>query len=201
MENECDRNEPNNPSMVIKPRDIDFGILPHGDGATVTLSILGGPGSVIFSSDHFMVKPTNFPLNGGDIVITLLPGSCGELIWDEIVLHTDRQEITVPVTARWEVRESERPIYAAEETPSNQRIGIEVAPKDRRTFKGKACPLCGKNFAYHVESMSWDECKCNWFQRLVNMGKYHIKELRSGIKDLPVAFKDTWHVLSSKEKF
>jgi hypothetical protein len=33
------------------------------------------------------------------------------------------------------------------------------------------------------------------------MEKYHIKELRSGIKDLPAAFKDTWHVLSSKDKF
>jgi len=200
MGNELDGTNHKNDPLVVKPRSIDFGSLSHGQGAMVTLSVLGGPGNITFTSDHFKVTPTSFTPEGSDIEITLLCGSFGELIWDEIVLQTDAQEIRVPVTARWEVRELERPVDTAAEAPVIQRAEAKARPKDNRTFKGRACSRCGKNFAYDIDSMSWEECTCNWFQVLVNMGTYHIKELRLGIKYLSSAFRETWYVLFSKEK-
>jgi len=211
MDKELDKAEAN--PLVVKPESIDFGSLSHGQGATVTLSVLGGPGNITFTSDHFKVAPTSFAPESGDIEITLLDGSSGELIWDEIVLQTDAQEIRVPVTARWEVRELERlvdttpqipvtdrPVDTTAQAPVIQRTKAKAYSKDQRTFKGRACSRCGKNFAYDENAGAWEQCSCNWYQMLVNMATHLIADLRLGIKYLPSAFRETWHVLLGKEK-
>jgi len=221
MENELNGAESEVDPLVVKPQSIDFGSLSHGQGATVTLNIRGGPGNVAFSSDHFRVTPTSFTHDGSDVEITLLGGSSGELVWDEIVLQTDAQEIRVPVTARWEVRELERlvdtpaqipvttrrevrepdrPIDTTTQAPIIQQTKARAHSKDQRTFKGRVCSRCGKNFAYDENAGAWEQCSCNWYQMLVNMSTHLITELRLGIKYLPSALKETWYVLLGKEK-
>jgi len=201
MSNELDEARAKTNSLVVKPQSIDFGSLSHGQGATVMLNVRGGPGNVTFSSDHFKVAPTSFAPEGGDIEITLLGGSSGELIWDDIVLQTDVQEIRIPVTARWEVRELERPVDTAAEATVIQRTEAEAPPKEKRTFKGRACSRCGKNFAYDTNSMSWEECTCNWYQVIRNMSMRIFKDLRYGAKELPTYLQEMWHIILGKEKW
>lgn len=201
MGNELDEAGSETNLLIVKPQSINFGSLSHGQGATVTLNVRGGPGNVAFSSDHFKVAPTRFTPEGGDIEITLLSGSSGELVWDDIVLQTDVQEIRVPVTARWGVRELERPVDTAAEAAVIQRTEVKTHLKDERTFKGRACSRCGRNFAYDTNTRAWEQCSCNWYQMLVNIGTHLITELRAGIKYLPSAFRETWYVLLGKEKW
>lgn len=75
MGNELDGAGSKTNPLVVKPQSIDFGSLSHGRGATVMLSVHGGPGNVTFPSDHFKVVPTSFAPEGDDIEITLLGGS------------------------------------------------------------------------------------------------------------------------------
>jgi len=217
MGNESDESETN--LLVVKPQSIDFGSLSHGQGATVALNVRGGPGNVAFSSDHFRVTPTSFTHEGGDIEITLLSGSSGELIWDEIALQTNAQEIRVPITARWEIRELERLVNSVTKIPVTDHWEAQeldrpvdttaqasviqrtkAHSKDQRTFKGRACSRCGKNFAYDENAGAWEQCSCNWYQMLINMATHLISELRLGIKYLPSAFRETWYILLGKEK-
>jgi len=201
MENAFDGTESKTDSLAVKPQSVDFGSLSHGQGATVTLNVHNGPGNVAFSSDHFKVAPTSFAAEGGDIEITLLGGSSGELIWDDIVLQKGSQEIRVLVTARWEVRELERPVDTATEAPVIQRTEAKARPKDKRTFKGRACSRCGKNFAYDTNTRAWEQCSCNWYQIIRNMSERLFKDLHYGAKELPSYVQEIWYILLGKEKW
>ena len=201
MGNELDGAGSKTDSLVVKPQSIDFGSLSHGQGATVTLNVRGGPGNITFFGDHFEVAPTSFTHEGSDIKITLLGGSSGELIWDEIVLQTDVQEIKVPITARWEVPELERPVDTAAEAPVMKETVVKVYSKDKRTFKGRACSRCGKNFAYDINSMLWEECTCKWYQVIRNMSVRNFRDLRDGVKELPLYVQEIWRILLGKEKW
>jgi hypothetical protein len=202
MENELDNEVgPKTDSLEVTPQNIDFGCLSPGQGGIVRLNVRGGPGNVTPYGDHFKVAPTSFNHEGCDIELTLLGGSSGELIWDEIVLQTDVQEIRVPVTARWEVRELERPVVTAAEAPVIQMTEAETYLKDKRTFKGRACSRCGKNFAYDANSRSWEECTCTWYQVIRNMSVRIFKDLRYGVKEFPSYVQEIWHIILGKEKW
>lgn len=187
--------------LVFEPQSFDFGILSSGQEATATLKVHGGSGSVNFSSDHFKIAPTSFTPEGNDIEITILGGSSGELIWDDIVLKTDAQEIRIPVTARWGVRELEKPVHTATESPVIQEAEPRVRPKEKRTYKGRACLRCGKNFAYDIDSMSWEECTCNWYQLTRNLSERVYRDLRFGVKEFPSYVQEIWRIIMGKEKW
>jgi len=200
MGNDMDGTE-SKEGLTITPQSIDFGSLSHGQGATVTLNIRGGPGEVTVFSDHCKVAPTSFASEGGDIEITLLGGSSGELVWDDIVLKTDAQEIRVPVTARWELPELERPVDTNAEPAVAQPAEIKTPLKEERTFKGRACPRCGRNFAYDTNSMSWEECTCSWYEVIRNMSVRIYRDLRYGVKELPSYVQEIWRIIIGKEKW
>jgi len=86
--------------LTVTPQSIDFGSLTQGQGATAKLEVRGGPGSVTALSDYLKVSPGSFTSDSSDIEVRLLGGSEGELVWDDIVLKTDSQEIRVSVTAQ-----------------------------------------------------------------------------------------------------
>ena len=193
--------KPQTSALEFEPQSFDFGVLSSGQETTTILKVRGGSGNISFSSDHFKVTPTNFTIEGSDIEITIFGGSSGELIWDEIILHTDAQEIKVPVTARWEVSGLERPVIEVAEAPVIQRAETKKHLEDKRTFKGRACSRCGKNFAYDINSMSWEECTCNWYQVICNISLRIFRDLRYGVKELPLYVQEIWQIIMGKEKW
>jgi len=209
-------NEQNSSYLKFDPQRIDFGDLPSGQGAKATLSVLGGPGSVSVASSQLVVTPLTFQQENSTIEIVLSGGSTGELLWDDLVLKTEKQEARVLVTARWGEYKSEKrkamgnTVEAPEIIKNETSTTIEepkittIEPKpitdDTRTFKGRSCSRCGKNFAYDANSMSWEECKCNQFQVLANLGVKVYKDVRLGIKESPLYIKEVWHIITGKEK-
>ena len=190
------------PVLRTEPRSIDFGNLGPGEGGSVTLNVYGGPGKVSVRSDQLKVSPTQWQEGQNNLEITLLGGSSGELIWDELILQSDNQELTVPVTARWTARIVETPIT---ETIAPQIMSqpqkARTASKEERTFKGKSCSLCGRNFGYNIDSGSWEQCTCSWYQKVRNISLHTYKELRYGAKDIPSYLQELWRVLLGKEKW
>lgn len=192
-----------NEDLTVTPQSIDFGRLSHGQGAAATLNVRGGPGSITALSDHLKISPTSFSPEGGDIEVTLLSGSSGELVWDDIILKTDAQEITIPVTARWGLPEVEGSVDMGARVAIAQYAETKMPSKveKERTFKGRACSRCGRNFAYDTNSMSWEECTCNWYQVIRNMSVRIYKDLRYGIKDFPAYVQEIWRIILGKEKW
>ena len=132
--------------------------------------------------------------------ITLMGGVFGELIWEEIILETDTQEIRVPITARW--IKITAPASISENSESlvpKHKEGTQTS-EEHRTFKGKSCSLCGRNFSYDSNNGTWEQCKCNWYQMAINIGKRIIIDLRSGAKEIPSYLEETWRMVLGKEK-
>lgn len=196
-------NEPESKASLLKsePQSIDFGSLNPGKGASVTLNVHGGPGKVSVRSDQLKVSLATFEYGDNILEITLLAGVSGELIWDEIILQMDNQELRVPVTARWLEHAVETPISETIEAVVAQRPEAARISKEERTFRGKSCSLCDRNFGYNIDSSSWERCTCTWYQMVGNMSSRIVKELRYGAKDLPSYLRELWRVIRGKEKW
>jgi len=201
MESELDTKSPLK-NILVQPENINYGCLKPGENATATLRVSGGSGKVVVNSDHLKVTPLSFSAENNELQVVLLAGSAGELIWDSITLQSETNEVKVPVTARWEEHLLQISTGSEERLPQSSDKQSEARELDlTRTFKGKSCARCGKNFAYDINTGAWEQCSCTWYQKLVNMSSYRTKELRLGIKDLPSIFKETWQVLFGKEKW
>ena len=188
--------------LKTDPGSIDFGNLSPGEEASVTLSVYGGPGKVSAHSDQLRVSPTQWQEEQSCLEITLLGGSPDELIWDELILQSDNQELRVPVTARWTVRIVETPISETiEPNVMLQSQEVKTISREERTFKGKYCSLCGRNFSYKIDSGSWEQCTCSFYQKVWNISSHTYKELRYGAKDIPSYLQELWRVLLGKEKW
>ena len=187
--------------LEFEPQSIDFGSLGPGQGATVTLDVHGGPGKVSVNSDQLNVSLTSFEYGDNKLEIALLGGSSGELIWDEIILQTDTSEFRVPVTARWTEQTTEISLEQNIETIVAHPQETKRSSKEERTFSGKSCSLCGRNFGYNIDSGSWERCTCTWYQMVVNMSSRIVRELRYGAKDIPSYLEELWRVLLGKEKW
>jgi len=189
--------------LTVTPQSIDFGSLTQGQGATAKLEVLGGPGSVTALSDYLKVSPGSFTSDSSDIEVRLLGGSEGELVWDDIVLKTDSQEIRVSVTARWELPELERTVDMGTRTAITQPAETTTPLKVdvERTFKGRACSRCGRNFAYDTGSMSWEQCTCSWYEVIWNIGVRIYRDLRYGARELPSYVQEIWRIIIGKEKW
>lgn len=183
------------------PQSIDFGNLSPGQGASFTLKVQGGPGKVSVRSDQLKVSPLQWQEEASTLEITLSGCSPGELIWDEVALQMDNQELRVPVTARWLEHAVETPISEPIEAVVAQRPGAARISKEERTFRGKSCSLCGRNFGYDIDSGAWEQCRCTRYQMVVNMSSRIVRELRYGAKDLPSYLQELWRVILGKEKW
>ncbi len=187
--------------LKSEPQSIDFGSLSPGQGASATLNVYGGPGKVSVRSDQLKVSPLQWQEEESTLEITLLGGSSGELIWDEVALQADNQELRVPVTARW--------MEYTVETLMSEDIEVTVAhpqeagrnSREERTFRGKSCSLCGRNFGYNIDSGSWERCTCTWYKMVGNMSSRIVRELRYGAKDLPSYLQELWRIVLGKEKW
>lgn len=188
-------NESSKQPLKIEPESIDFGCLKPGQGGNIALKVSGGPCDILGYGDHFKILPTNFGMEDTEIQMTLLPGSVGDLIWDNIVLKGENEEVSLLVTARWEEQET----VITPPGPPPQPVP-PPAPEERR-WKGRKCSRCGKNFAYDLNSGTWEQCSCNWYEMGVNMGSYMVRELRSGIKYFPSYLQELWNVILGKEKW
>ncbi len=198
MENE---DKVNASLLTCEPQSIDFGSLNPGQGVSVTLRVRGGPGKVSVRSDQLNVSPLQWQEQENALEVTLLGGSSGELIWDEVALQTDTQELRVPVTARWTEHKAEVPVVENTETAVAQPQQVVRSSEEVRTFKGRSCSLCSRNFGYNVDSGSWERCTCTWYQMVGNMSSRIVRELRYGAKDLPSYLQELWRVILGKEKW
>ncbi len=216
-----------NCNLLVSPINLDFGCLMPNQAATMKLHLSGGPGQIEFSKDHFSVKPQCFPSDETEIEICIASGSNGELIWDEITVKTDTQELTVPVTARWGISQAgeveditndisikdivsslsgkESPIPIQENPTDNNELydsqfsTIQPDPMEPRQYCGRICSRCGKNFSYDVSTMSWEECHCSWYEVVLNLSRRTYKDLRFGVKEIPSYLQEIWQLLLGKE--
>ena len=200
-------------SLWVEPQRLDFGILKPGHGANATLKVAGGPAQVTVHSDRLRVTPTSFGLERTELQLTLLPGSAGELMWDDVLLQGKGGELKVLVTARWEelsppMPEPEQvsiPEPAPATMPKQEQEQVpDLAPTenqvDGRTFKGKKCRWCGKNIHYDSDSHSWKPCKtCRGPRIPVGMITRLSREFYLGMKELRPALTEIWETLIGKE--
>lgn len=200
-------------SFWVEPQCLDFGNLKSGHGANATLKVVGGPGQVMVHSDRLRVAPASFGSDRTEIQLTLLPGSAGELMWDDVQLQGNVGELKVLVTARWEELSAPMPepqqvsvpeLASAMPSEQEQKHKPELVPieneVDRRTFKGKRCRWCGKNIHYDTDSRSWKPCKtCRGAGILVGIITRLSREFYLGTKELRPALMEIWETLIGKE--
>ena len=80
---------------------IAFGELVPGQEAHATLTVSGGPGRVRVGSDLLLVEPTAFGPAETTLKVTVRGGREGQILWDTIILESERERIEVEVSARW----------------------------------------------------------------------------------------------------
>lgn len=109
----------NPPRLVVSPSTVNFGILSDGQGGYIELEVAGNLSTVVVTNRR--LKTTmSVPCQGHTVVgISLAPGHAGEHISDSVVLVGAREQLVVPIFARWRERKS---------PPQLQ-----------------ACPACGEN--------------------------------------------------------
>lgn len=206
-------------SLSVEPQGISFGSLKPGDGANATLRVSDGPGQVIVHSDRLRVTPISFGSEGTELQLTLLGGSVGELIWDDILLQGDTAELKVLVTARWEEVIEPRhklepePLPVGEAMPPKTLSGEKEKERQKakaglsrnkigeRTFKGRACPWCGKNIRYDTNSHSWKPCEtCKGARIPISVLLRISKEFYLGLKEVRSSMAEIWDTLLGKEE-
>ena len=156
----------------VEPGNIYFGSLKPNNGKNAVLKVTGGPGDVLVYNDRFKVTPSSFGKEDTEIQVSLIAGSAGELIWDNIVFRGPSSEITVLVTALWEG-------FAPELVPEpfTPISGTQISTSER-PWKGRKCSQCDKNFAYDTNVHEWEHCTCNWYQKVIVKIRRVIRGLR-----------------------
>jgi len=206
-------------SLTVNPRRIDFGCLKPGSGANAILRVSGGPGQVIVHSDRLKVTPISFGPQSIELQLTLLDGSVGELIWDDVLLRGGSGELKVLVTARWEGVIEPKPKLEPEPLP----VGEPMPPKplsrqkeketqttkpevsgnqtEGRTFTGKTCRWCGNNIRYDSNSQLWKPCKtCRGARIPISVLLRISREFYLGLKEVRSSMAEIWDTLQGKEK-
>jgi hypothetical protein len=207
-------------SLWVEPQGIDFGNLRPGRGANATLQVAGGPGQVVVHSDRLTVTPVGFGLESTELQLTLAAGAAGELMWDDILLQANTDELKVLVTARWEELGDSTPdpepasvsMAVLQPAPSKPLPPVqreeEQKPKavlnedegKKRTFKGRKCRWCGKNIYYDTNSRSWKACKsCRGARMPLGLMLRLSREFYLGTKELRPALTEIWETLIGKE--
>jgi hypothetical protein len=214
--------------LSVEPHGIDFGCLKPREGANATLRVNGGPGQVIVHNDRLRVTPPKFGQESTELQLILLGGSAGELIWDDIVLQGDNDELKVLVTARWEHTIAPKPKFERKLTwepepglepvavpksvpinklPAEEKETQTMKPEvsrdeaEKRTFKGKTCRWCGKNIRYDGDSQSWKPCKtCRGARIPIAVLLRISKEFYLGLKEVHSSMAEIWDTLLGKEE-
>jgi hypothetical protein len=181
--------------LMANPSSIHFGSVKQGNEANIKLIVRGGPGKISINNDQVKANPAIFGSEETEIQVTFSGGVEGELIWDYITLQVDTDEIKVPVIGYWEkgVAQISPPIYLPPIIPDHI--------PDTRATKGHACSFCSKNFAYDVNSHTWEQCNCNWNKKMIRISLRIFKEFRIGIKAFPSYVKEMGNLITGKEKW
>jgi hypothetical protein len=188
-------NEPEPKTLKYEPQSIDFGCLIPGKGASATINVYGGPGKVSIRNDQLRASPSIFENKDSEIEITLSAGIPGELIWDEIILRTETQEVNVPVIARWELLPAlDTPATdLTTESPAVKVDEISASSGNQgsaftRQWVGRKCPRCHKNLFYDLKIHGWEQCRCDYSSHtkeglgnLHTKGKYATKDTSTRI--------------------
>jgi len=215
------------PSLSVKNHGIDFGCLKPGEGATATFKVSGGPGKVIVRNDRLKVTPISFGSESTELQLTLLGGSAGELIWDDILLQGDNDELKVLVTAQWDPIIAPKPKFERKliskpapgpepvvvpesvsiKLPAEEKETQTTQPEvsrgwaEKRTFRGKTCQWCGKNIHYDSDSQSWKPCAtCRGARIPLSIVLRISREFYLGVKQLGPSLMEIWETLQGKEK-
>lgn len=180
----------------VEPQSIDFGCLKPGEQMNATLKVRGGPGKIIVHNDRLNVAPSRFGSETTELQVTLLRGSAGELIYDNILVQAESGELKVLVVGWWE----EEPM--GEDTEPARGKGAteeKEEPRSERTFKGRACPWCGKNIRYDIDSGLWKECEnCKGARVIVSVILRISREFWLGTREFASSMVEVWEVLSGK---
>lgn len=211
------------PSLSVEPHGIDFGCLKPGEGANATLRVSGGPSQAIVHNDRLRITPSKFGSENIEVQLTLLGGSAGELIWDDIVLQGDNGELKVLVTARWGIatgyEREVKPVTEPEPVPMREPMppkplsgrkekeiqetepGVSESEIEKRTFRGRTCRWCGKNIHYDSDSQSWKPCKtCRGAHIPIFVLLRISKEFHLGLKEVHASMAEIWDTLLGKEE-
>lgn len=202
-------------SFWVEPQCLDLGNLKPGHGADATLEVVGGPGQVTVHCDRLRATPASFGSETTEIRLTLLPGSAGELMWDDILVQGSAGEQKVLVTARWEGVETpalEPKQVSPQEPPTSKlppkreeerrpKISPRGTEAEKRLFKGNKCRWCGKNMHYDTYSHSWSPCKtCHGVGIPAGIIMRLSREFYLGSKELRPALSEIWQTLIGREE-
>lgn len=186
----------NKPTLKTEPESIDFGCLKAGEERDLILKVTGGPGRVTVNNDQLKVFPSIFGRENSEINIKIVNGFPGELIWDNVILQNEEREISVPILGRWELTQ-----IVIEGPSLVPPIQIKNTGDIIRSFKGKACSHCGRNFSYDSNSDKWEQCSCPRYKMIFNISLRIVRELRVGIKDFPTYVQEMWNIILGKQKW
>jgi len=197
----------NNLPLKVEPEYIYFGSLKPRDCGNAVLKVTGGPGDIVVHSDRLILTPSHFGDENTEIKVSTLPGSAGELIWDDIILKSNSGEIGVLITARWEGLSQEdvisKPLPIGSSTKDKELLTMfkTNVSQSVRPWTGRRCSKCQRNFAYDENIHDWERCTCNGYKMVLNISSYIVKELRQGVKYIPSYLQEIWNVILGKEKW
>jgi len=100
------------PPLIVEPQSINFGCLKPSEGANATLKVSGQLLKVTVRNSRLKVTLLNLGSGNSLVKVQLLAGSAGESLQDNILLQGERGELKLPVAARWEKVETERPLLS-----------------------------------------------------------------------------------------
>lgn len=194
--------------LKAEPERIDFGCLEPGEEASTILKVTGGPSKVVASNDQLKVTPLSIDSENNELQVMLLGGSAGELIWDNIVLQGEKDELEVLVTARWEEHPLQISSSLGDKVTTFPSGGGEVTTPSPsalppvRTFKGRKCWVCGRNIRYDSKTGIWLEHKnCKGIRAIGPFIMRSYREVYEGRKDLVSYLKELWNIIIGKEKW
>lgn len=192
---------------------VDFGHMHTRHDGSRSFVVGSGIEAVVSKNPNIVATLSLTNPEKPKVMLSIGGADSGEILWDEVILKDGETNRQVIVFAYWDDETSEDNSIDNIDIPDStsdkerelvsQRITyIEVAHEATpRTFKGRKCETCGKNFKYAAIPSEWEKCTCRWYEKMANLIHYAFRELRSGYKEIPLFLKETWSIIMGKAKW
>lgn len=202
--------------FVTKTLFVDFGHLRAHEDAQKTLILLENIDSVASENTklNFTLSKTNHEEQA--VKISVKGAASGEMLWDEAILNGEGTKIRMIILAYWDENDStDKPgqkvgtkTNIVEQGVTKPTLFIEEKLKPQesikkdisRTFRGRKCETCNKNFNYDETISDWENCNCRWYEKIVNILRNYYREVRSGYREIPSFLKEVWELILGKTK-